>query len=206
MGQKRRLIIIPVAHTPADMGSLKEQVSYGEGYEEAVTRHWVQVFNYVKSLPVDFSRLKVYQDSLADTDPGIVEKIVAETQTANYEILRYLKEKGASIIGTENPRLLTEEHQSLEAIFNSSDEASKEMARLEYLKKSFWLLEERDSCITQKIEETLGPGETGLLFIGASHNVEEFLAEDVEVSKPGISETSLPRALGEFWGMGKERK
>lgn len=198
MDQNPRLIIIPLVHTPADMGNLQMQVPSGEEDRIETARYWEQVFSYVRGLPFEFSDLKVYQDSLADTSTEIVEKIVNETQTPNFDVLRWIREKGASIIGTENPSLLVEERQSLQAIFNSPDEVSKQAARLDYFKKSFWLLDERDRYIAQRISQTLGRG-IGILFIGAAHNVEGFLPKEVEVSKPEI-ETSLPLGLRRVWG------
>ena len=119
MQSKSHLIIIPVIHTRADFGSMGSKVPFDQEIEEMKTRYWNGVFNYVQNLAVDFSKLRVYQDGLPDTSNEVVARIVNETQTPNYNVLRWLRDKGAHIIGTESPRLLLDEYQSLQAIFNA---------------------------------------------------------------------------------------
>ena len=207
MEERPHLYIIPIAHTYADMGSLRDKIPVDDQYEAAVTRHWVGIFRWFNSLPPDFfPRLQIYQDGLVNVPGEIVDKIVDETQTANYEILRWLKKKGAVIFGTEDSSLLMEEYQALQAITNCTDGEVKTVARLEYLKKSSLLLEERDQSIAQRIRETLPGGKTGLLFIGAAHDVGSLLRNEFQVSTPEIVNRVLPEVLREFYNLGKERK
>jgi len=42
-------------------------------------------------------------------------------------------------------------------------------------------MENRDTFIAKTISSTLKDGETGLLFIGASHNVIPKIAKDIEI-------------------------
>lgn len=84
MQQKRRLISIPIVHTHADFWQPESRVLFEPEVEEMKTRYWHRVFEYVRNLPVDFSKLKVYQDGLPDTSTEIVTRIVDETQTPNY--------------------------------------------------------------------------------------------------------------------------
>ncbi len=207
MKEKPHLYIIPIAHTYADMGNLRDKIPVDERYEAVVTGYWVGIFRYLNSLPLDFlPRLQIYQDGLVNAPGKIVDRIVDETQTANYEILRWLKGKGAAIFGTEDPTLLMEEYQALQAVVNCPDGEAKTTARLEYLKKSSWLLEERDKSIAQRIRETLPEWKTGLLFIGAAHDVGSLLGNEIHVSTPEIVRHALPEVLREFYGLGKERK
>ena len=207
MEKRPHLYIIPIAHTYADMGSLRDKIPFDEQYEAATTRYWVGIFRYLNSSPSDFlARLQIYQDGLAKASVEIVDHIVDETQTANYEILRWLRGKGATIFGTEDANLLMEEHQALQAIANCPDGEAKTAARLEYLKKSSWLLEERDKFIVQRIRETLARGKTGLLFIGTAHDVGSLLDSEIRVSTPEMVSHALPEELREFYSLGKERK
>ncbi len=207
MEERPHLYIIPIAHTYADMGSLGDQIIVDERYEAAATRYWVGTFRYLNSLHSDhLARLQIYQDGLVNAPVGIVDKIVDETQTANYEILRWLRGKGATIFGTEDANLLMEEHQALQTIANCPDGKAKTAARLEYLKKSSWLLEERNKSIAQRIRETLSRGKTGLLFIGAAHDVGSLLDSEIRVSTPEMVSHTLPEVLREFYSLGKERK
>ena len=41
-------------------------------------------------------------------------------------------------------------------------------------------MNKRDKFIANQIGETLLPGKTGILFVGAYHNVKEHLSEDIE--------------------------
>lgn len=207
MKEKPHLYIIPIAHTYADMGSLRDEIPVDERYETTVTGYWVGIFRYLNSLPSDLlTRLQIYQDGLVNAPGEIVDKIVDETQTANYEILRWLKGKGAVIFGTEDASLLMEEYQALQAIANCPGGEAKTTARLEYLKKSSWLLEGRDKSIAQRIRETLPEGGTGLLFIGAAHDVGSFLSNEIRVSTPEMISRALPEVSRAFYSLGGERK
>lgn len=207
MKQKPHLCIIPIAHTYADMGSLRDKVLVDEQYEATVTGYWQGIFRYLNNLPLDYiAGLQIYQDGLVNVPLEIVDKIVDETQTANYDILRWLKGKEAVIFGTEDPKLLMEEYQALQTIANCSDGEVKTAARLEYLRKSSWLLEERDRSIAKRIRETLPEGGTGLLFIGAAHDVGLFLDNEIRVSTPEIISSALPELLLDVYGLGKERR
>lgn len=207
MEEKSNLYIIPIAHTYADMGSPRDKIPVDERYEASVTGYWVGIFCYLNSLPLDIlAGLQIYQDGLVNAPLEIVDKIVDETQTANYEILRWLKGKGAVIFGTEDPGFIMEEHQALQAIASCPDGEAKTAARLEYLKKSSLLLKERDKSIAQRIRETLPGGKTGLLFIGAAHDVGSLLTNEIRVSTPEMISRALPEVLRAFYGLGKERK
>lgn len=207
MKEKPLLYIIPIVHTYPDMGSLKDKIPVDERYEATVTGYWVGVFRYLNSLPLDLlARLQIYQDGLVNAPLEIVDKIVSETQTANYEILRWLKGKGAVILGTEDRSLLMEEYQALKAIANCPDGEIKTAARLAYLRKSSWLLKERDKSIAQRIREILPEGRTGLLFIGAAHDVGSLLSNEIRVSTPEMISRALPEILRDFYSLRKERK
>lgn len=207
MEERPHLYIIPIAHTYADMGSLRDKIPVDEQYEATVTGYWVGIFRYLNGLSSDLlARLQIYQDGLVNAPGEIVDRIVDETQTANYEILRWLKGKGDTIFGTEDPNLLMEDFQALQTIVNCPDGEVKTAARLEYHKKSSWLLEERDKSIAQRIRETLPVGKTGLLFIGAAHDVGPLLSNEIRVSTPEIISHALTEVLREFYSLGKERR
>jgi hypothetical protein len=46
------------------------------------------------------------------------------------------------------------------------------------------LLQRRDQFIGQRIHETLKNGETGILFLGMLHQLEQYLAPNVKVTYP----------------------
>ena len=45
------------------------------------------------------------------------------------------------------------------------------------------LMAERDAFLGRRINESLRPGRTGILFLGLLHNVESYLAEDIVVTR-----------------------
>ncbi|MDO8639016.1 MAG: hypothetical protein Q7R43_05555 [Candidatus Daviesbacteria bacterium] len=207
MKERPHLYIIPIAHTYADMGSLGDKITVDERYEATVTGYWVRIFHYLNSLPADlFAYLQIYQDGLPNTHVEIVDKIINETQTTNYEILRWLKGKGAVVLGTEDASLLLEDYRALQTIVNCPDGEGKPAAYLKYAKTSSLLLEERDESIAQRIRETLPVGKTGLLFIGAAHDVGSHLGNEIRVSTPEIVSNALTEVLREFYSLGKERR
>lgn len=205
MQQKRCLISIPIIHTRADFGSLASQVPVDPAYETMATQYWQVVSEYVQKLSVDFSKLRVYQDGLPDIPAKSVAEIVDKNQTPNYDLLRWLRDRGAYIIGTENQPLLAQEYRALQTIFNAENEELKHAARWEYQKVSAPLLEGRDEYIAQRIRDTLPEGGIGILFIGLAHEVKRLLEHEMEVSEPetliGGSSEALRKKL-----FGRERE
>jgi hypothetical protein len=55
------------------------------------------------------------------------------------------------------------------------------MAFLRYKLAKGSLLNRRDTFIAKRIDETLNPGEKGIIFIGASHKVKEKLPESIKI-------------------------
>lgn len=175
------LIKIPILHTKEDMGSLGHRLAANNAYHGQAYDYWQKIEAKIKSLPYDFRKIKVYQDGLPDTKSELVEKIITEVQSPNYELLRWLKAQGATVVGTENPSLLKEEYELLAAIFGAKDEDSKLEAKNRYQEKADSLLSLRDAYIAQKIDITLSQGELGILFLGAAHNIESVLPKDILV-------------------------
>lgn len=195
MNSEQILIVITIAHTYADLGSLKDKIPFDDEYENAVNQHWQEIFDYLKSLEIDFSRARIYQDGLPDTLPEAVNKIISQVQTPNYEILRWLKERGALIMGTENPRLLWEEYQLIHAIADAPDESSRSTAKLMYLSTKGELTIGRDYYIAEKIKGTLQEGETGILFLGAGHHVSALLEDEITLTQPEVCRRAFPPEL-----------
>lgn len=191
----KSLIIVPIIHTRADFGSLESRVPVDQEYENMAVQYWQLVSEYAETLSVDFSTLRVYQDGLPNTLDEIVAKIIDETQTPNYNLLRYLRKNGAKIIGTENPALLLQEYTSLQAIFQAENEEQKHVAQLSYARISAYILEERDEYIAQSVRNTLPEGGTGLLFMGLAHRVNGLLEQEMNVTEPEGLISLLPEGF-----------
>ncbi len=185
----RRLIYIPIVHTDADMGSLAstlEQSTAALCGEERWERHkataakfWQMVSDYLETL--DVKNLKVYQDGFVlDGDLGkqIIEEGVRRG-SKNYEIILNLLNRGAEIIPTEDVALLQEEYELISQIMKAETSSQRRLAYKKYKSRKSLLTIQRDSFIAGTINETLGDGEVGLLFIGAYHDVIPHLATDI---------------------------
>lgn len=186
----RRLLVVPIIHSGMELGSELETHRAGivarhgeagwEARQAAVADYWRAVRDALLALPIDFRRLKVYQDSLPD-GPG-VERLIEELArggSPNHQLLLTLRARGAAVLGTESLALLLEEYQAIKA----------QRADVPFLRRS---LEARDRYVAERIGVTLGKGENGILFIGAAHDVRRFIDRDIDVALLS-SEPSQPR-------------
>ncbi|MFH1539219.1 MAG: TraB/GumN family protein [bacterium] len=176
----RKLIYVHIIHTSQDMGSLMEKVrkAYIDRYgEEQWDRHlkevdglWSKTVEKVRSLKLDHGKVRLYQDGMpiCDRETEIVNKLAADGNT-NHQLLLELIEKGAIMMGTEDPALLIKERDRL---LNSQE-------KKEQLYDD--LMEQRDEYIAERIAATLKDGETGILFMGALHQIADKLPGDVEI-------------------------
>jgi hypothetical protein len=178
---KRRLFHVPVAHTPADMGMLGQRLPAPPEQEPFADGWWQDISRKVKSLRQDWRSTKVYQDGLPDVAEEMVERIVRQVESPNYELLRWLKAQGAIVLGTESWELLAEEYEHLRAILVAEETAQKQQAVENYSQRALVLLEERDGYIARRIDSTLGEGESGVLFLGLAHQVVKRLPQDIAV-------------------------
>jgi hypothetical protein len=183
----RRLIWVPIIHTSEDLGKLRASVrdryigSHGsrgwDAHVRAVGEFWREVRRRVERLDVTPSKLRLYQDALPVC--GFEDRIVQELARsggANHRLLAALIARGASLTGTESPHLLVEEYE-----LNRQALAGQAVENLE--ERSRALLEARDQFIAERIARTLQPGETGLIFLGMAHSLENRLPQDVSVER-----------------------
>jgi hypothetical protein len=195
MATTRTLIYIPIIHGAADMGALRESVQritlqkLGEKEWESkidlIDKLWNKIEAAVDELPFPLEKVRVYQDGLPIC--GIESKIVTEiarSGSRNHRLLVSLMEKGATIMGTESPELLTEEYDLVKRILAAGN--SVEAARIEADLKSLSdaLLKKRDRYIADRINSTLCPGETGIIFLGMLHSLNGLLDGDIQVIYP----------------------
>ena len=89
-------------------------------------------------------------------------------------------EKGAIIEETESKELLLKEYDYIKQFVQTDSEEKKTKALKEYEKAKDNLIKERDSFIANKINQTLKENETGILFIGAHHQIKDKLVEDIK--------------------------
>jgi hypothetical protein len=154
-----------------------------------VEKMWKEIERRIAALPLDYTKLKLYQDGLPKCGQELeIAKSVAAGGSKNFQLLVRLVEKGARLIGTENPDLLIQEYNRLR---NALDNLKGSRGRV-LLKKSVTVggtsasvegfVSQRDKYIAARIHETLRDDETGLLFLGVVHRANEMLPSDIRIS------------------------
>lgn len=189
----RKLILIRIVHTSSDMGSMGDGL-VKEGMakmgrekwlenQRKIEKFWDELEKEIDGLGLDYSKTRIYQDGLpCGGELGL--RIVRETAdkgSKNYQIVRKLIERGAAIEATESPELLRKEYEHIKALITAKTPEEKADATRRYDQIKDELMQERDAYIAKAIDISLKGDETGVLFIGAVHNVIPELAKDIEV-------------------------
>src|ERR1039458_7670281 len=177
--RKRELGYIAIIHTAADMGTLaasirgkKLSLVGRQGLARnvaAVEKMWDKIERVASRLPPTPGTVRVYQDGLpiCQHEQEIVSEL-AESGSRNHRLLLQLQSRGARVMGTESPELLVEEYQLAKASL-ASGVTAEDASRQRQLRDT--VLEKRDRFIADRINVTLGDGETGILFIGMLHSI-----------------------------------
>ena len=189
----RTILYVPVIHTSADLGSLAKDVTKRgitelgeEVWKEHIKRvegFWDVISHYFDSM--DVSGMKIYQDGMV-ADGEVGQKIVEEgikSGSKNYEIISKLLQKGAILVKTEDFKLVKEERDRLLAMTRAKSITLKLIALIKYKLVKNRLLIKRDKFIAKRIDETLNQGETGIIFIGAYHNIKKWLPKDIQIKE-----------------------
>lgn len=193
VGTLRQLIYIPVVHTEADMGSLASGMKstyitrFGKtkyrAHVKAIDDMWGGLRERIESLGLDFSKTKVYQDGLPNC--GFELKIVedlARRGSPNHQLVLWIINNGAVLVGTEDSGLLVKEYNHINKILSEKDKKKRRRLIKSFEKEGQELIQDRDRYIAKRIDETLKPGEAGFLFIGMLHHVDEILNGDIKTS------------------------
>jgi hypothetical protein len=191
----RTLIYVPIIHTQADMGALGESVRRvtiqklgKQGWErnvDRVAKLWAEIEQAVDGWNLSYERVRLYQDGLPVC--GREVEIVAELAKAgsrNHQLLLRLQERGARIMGTESSELLLEEYQLIKQLLAVRDPLKLRKVEAQQKAVSHSLLKTRDRYIADHINRTLGGGETGILFLGMLHCLDEWLDKNIQVTYP----------------------
>lgn len=193
-GGLRSLIYVPIIHSEADLGSVGGAVR--ARYQEAFGKTaWEQRFSSVDSmwegltrkllaLPLEWPRARLYQDGLpvCGHEAEIVRDL-ARQGSRNHQILLEAMARGATLMGTESAPLIVAEYRRVQKLVEASRlmESESDVLALELRAEGERLLRERDAFMADRIDSTLLEGETGLLFIGLLHKVDELLGDGFEV-------------------------
>jgi hypothetical protein len=172
-----------VASTLDNAANAKLPPELWQKHKDIVSVFWDSIGRFIDSLNVN--GFKVYQDGMiADGMEG--RRIVRESVnqgSKNYEIIGRLLERGAVLVNTEALSLVKQEYSYIITMTRSRSLKEREVAALRYKLARGKLLKQRDEFIARRINETLAEGETGILFIGAYHNVIHRLDPDIKVGE-----------------------
>ncbi len=193
-GFSRTLIYLPIIHTQADMGALKESVvratleKMGRAgllrKTAAIDKVWTEIERVIDALALSFDRVRLYQDGLpvCGREAEIVTEL-AQAGSRNHQLLLRLMTQGAVLMGTESGDLLVQEYQlARQSLTTRPPRAAGVAAQRRALSEA--LLKRRDQFMAQRINDTLKDGETGILFLGMLHSLERYLHKDVKVIYP----------------------
>ncbi|MDD4162276.1 MAG: hypothetical protein PHW87_07325 [Methanothrix sp.] len=189
----RKLIVVRIVHAPTDMGSASSGLEKAgistlgrarwQENQKKIESFWLELETEVEGLGLDMGKLRIYQDGLPCAG-ALGERIVRETAakgSRNYQIVQKLMDRGARIEATESADLLRQEFGYIKALLQAKTDEDRRAAEERYNQVKDKLLEDRDTFIARAIDASLKEGETGLLFIGASHNMLPKIASDIEV-------------------------
>jgi len=146
---------------------------------------WTQIEQAIDGLSLPYPRVRLYQDGLpvCGREVEIVSEL-ARAGSRNHQLLLRLKERGATLMGTESAELLVREYNLIKQTLAVNDPARAGRRETRHQESSRSLLRRRDQAIAERINHTLGRGETGLLFLGMLHSLERWLAADIRVTHP----------------------
>jgi hypothetical protein len=148
-------------------------------------RIWTAVEQSVESLDPAAARVRLYQDGLPLC--GREMEIVADLAKAgnrNHQLLIRLIHKGALLMGTESQALLLEEDRLIKQAVSGGHGARDAKESLERQEMAQSLLKKRVQFIAQRIDNTLGPGETGILFLGMQHVLDQYMNRNILMIRP----------------------
>lgn len=152
---------------------------------DKIEKIWTEIKQSIEGLALDYQKTRIYQDGLplCGRELEIVTDL-ARMGSINHQIILELKEKGATLMGTERPDLLVEEYQLLKNSLTACDSAKQPLdpIKLKVLNES--ILKKRDEYIANRINTTLAKGEIAVLFLGILHSLESMLDDDINVIYP----------------------
>lgn len=191
----RTLIYIPIIHTQEDMGALSRSVQEMALRDvtikswrhkmRSIARIWDEIEQTIESLSLSYEKVRLYQDGLpvCAREAEIVNELALKG-SRNHCLLIKLMERGATLMGTESAELLTQEYTLVQQAVTGHKTPSKTTVDATRDRIRETLLARRDRYIARRINDTLLPGETGVLFIGMLHRPEAELDQDIRIVYP----------------------
>lgn len=190
----RKLIYVPVVHTEADMGSLAKKLYQTKlsgsaekrrrQHAQTVIDYWDSIETFFNGLSIPGNGLKIYQDGMfADGNMALaILKEGVKSGSRNSIIVQKLIDRGATLIKTEDYKLVKAEYDQIQLIVKAPNRFWQYFHLMKYKMLKPSMLKKRDCFIAATIDETLQTDQLGILFIGAYHNIAKRLPADIEIS------------------------
>ena len=189
----RTLIFFPIIHTRADMGAFDQSIrkmflrKIGRAAlrrkDNVINNMWRTIEETIDGLDLPYEKMRLYQDGLPVCGREVeIVKSLAEAGSRNHRLLLRMMEKGATLMGTESSDLLVEEYQLVKQALGT--DAPGIISEPKYKALSDLLLRKRDRFIADRINATLDAGETGVLFLGMLHSLEDKLDKAIRLVRP----------------------
>jgi len=150
-----------------------------------VDQMWNEIERLIEAMDLDLKRTRLYQDGLpvCDHEYEIVKEMTYKG-SRNHLILMRLHNKGTALMGTESAPLLLQEYNLAKRLLapdlGGLDGDGRDALQIHARE----LLKARDKFIALRINDTLAPGEIGILFLGMLHDVAPWLDPDIQVAYP----------------------
>ncbi len=155
-----------------------------EGYLALLEDFWQTVRAELEGLALDYRQVDLYQDGLPVCGKELeIAGKAAAAGSQNHQLLLALVARGATLMGTEDPRLLLEEYRDMKAALAERSRAAQSPGQTGEGARYKRTLARRDAYIARRIGESLRPGRTGILLLGMMHDVEPFLPKDIVVTR-----------------------
>lgn len=194
---QRTLFYFRIIHAKEDLGEMGETIyRYSRAYQsqeslqrkmDLIDKLWSTIERFIDDLPPVNQNLRVYQDGLPVCGREIeIVKELAARGSRNHQLVVRLMEKGATVMGTELPELLLQEYEMIKRIFENKPTHKASVREIVQKSQSETLVKQRDQFIANRINHTLQKGETGILFLGMLHSLEDFLEKDIRIIEPPI--------------------
>lgn len=188
----RTIIYVPILHTESDLGSMAGEVraKFVEAFGQdawsrrvsAVESMWTGIRDRLCAAPLVWGQVKLYQDGLPIC--GHEEEIVRQVALAgsrNHKLLLELMDRGATLMGTEDPQLLLREYRRVNEIARMA-RAGASRAEVEVMEREGdEILTLRDGFIFRRIDATLEQDESGVLLLGLHHRVDQLMEGKFQV-------------------------
>ncbi len=198
----RRLIVIPMVHTEAEIG----YDFLSEEEKKNTELLWKQIREAIGNLDLDWKSVKLFVDGIVNAQDEL-EILRSSGPTA--ETIRMLVERrGTSIMPTEDADLCSKTSELVREAFSQSSKTKRvdlqgekgfkvwdsALSMLKEVQENTIL---RDKAIAHNIDTGLRNDETGILFIGSAHNVQEHLPRDIQAEPISEDVFALRELLGD---------